>query len=468
MIQQRIEQLTDRQRDFLRGQIDLVQNSRPTPASKRLVAWITCYGVVNESELHERLKATLPTAALPHEVIELDEFPRTTTGKTDRRQLASSFRQAQTSPTHERKASNATELKLQAIWGELLGDGNPSTEQDFFQAGGDSLKVIQLVAMGQERGIQVSPELVYQNPTIRELAMRIDHHGRLDFSSQKRLAQDAIDLPLDSSGVSSELHDFVREGPRRGPIPLSIETDGPPLIFMPPMGNQLGHYWSLISEVSGYSCIALSTEDSDVWKTWTIDELVNEYLDQLREVQPSGPYRLVGYCEGGYAAWQMARRLTEMGEEVAFVGLLESPNPDGLQRTPETFRQKTARRLGSIRKNSSDGLLKHLVHRTTDWTTRRLRRAVTGERHLTRGGKRMAWLFHPEPYQRPATLFRVAEQSMQGAFTTDATYGWGSLANGGLDVRIISGTRLTFLQPPNAKLLARQLIEALRYRDSVR
>ena len=80
----------------------------------------------------------------------------------------------------------------------------------------------------------------------------------------------------------------------------------------------------------------------------------------------------------------------------------------------------------------------------------------------------MAWLFHPEPYQRPATLFRVAEQSMQGAFTTDATYGWGSLANGGLDVRIISGTRLTFLQPPNAKLLARQLIEALRYRDSVR
>jgi thioesterase domain-containing protein len=45
----------------------------------------------------------------------------------------------------------------------------------------------------------------------------------------------------------------------------------------------------------------------------------------LREVEPTGPYRLLGYSLGGAVALEMARGLTAAGEAVELVALLEPP-----------------------------------------------------------------------------------------------------------------------------------------------
>jgi thioesterase domain-containing protein len=56
----------------------------------------------------------------------------------------------------------------------------------------------------------------------------------------------------------------------------------------------------------------------------TIDEMVDDYLEVIREVQPHGPYLISGYSIGGYAAIEMARQLETAGELVPFVGLIDS------------------------------------------------------------------------------------------------------------------------------------------------
>jgi thioesterase domain-containing protein len=50
------------------------------------------------------------------------------------------------------------------------------------------------------------------------------------------------------------------------------------------------------------------------------------YVKEIQTVQPVGPYLLGGYCMGGTIAIEMARQLREQGQEVAFVGALETYN----------------------------------------------------------------------------------------------------------------------------------------------
>jgi thioesterase domain-containing protein len=54
----------------------------------------------------------------------------------------------------------------------------------------------------------------------------------------------------------------------------------------------------------------------------SLDELATDYLAQVRAVQPAGPYRLLGWCIGGRAAFEIACRLREAGEAVELLALV--------------------------------------------------------------------------------------------------------------------------------------------------
>ncbi|MGC3972489.1 MAG: thioesterase domain-containing protein [Pirellulales bacterium] len=59
----------------------------------------------------------------------------------------------------------------------------------------------------------------------------------------------------------------------------------------------------------------------------TFEEAAADYLAELRTVQPHGPYLLAGFSGGGLSAYEMARQLRTAGEEVAFLGMLDTPLP---------------------------------------------------------------------------------------------------------------------------------------------
>ncbi|MFC3242860.1 alpha/beta fold hydrolase [Gordonia humi] len=73
----------------------------------------------------------------------------------------------------------------------------------------------------------------------------------------------------------------------------------------------------------------------------SIEERVEQYMPKLREIQPHGPYVLVGWSLGGALAYGAAQTLLAAGEEVAFVGLIDVVRPS--EDVPDTPENKRAR-----------------------------------------------------------------------------------------------------------------------------
>jgi thioesterase domain-containing protein len=56
------------------------------------------------------------------------------------------------------------------------------------------------------------------------------------------------------------------------------------------------------------------------------EHVAGEYIQEIKQIQPRGPYLLGGYCLGGTIAMEMARQLIESGESVGLVALIEDYN----------------------------------------------------------------------------------------------------------------------------------------------
>jgi len=59
----------------------------------------------------------------------------------------------------------------------------------------------------------------------------------------------------------------------------------------------------------------------------SVAEAARDYLSEMQLVQPQGPYLLAGYSGGGITAYDMARQLRAMGQEVGVLALLDTPLP---------------------------------------------------------------------------------------------------------------------------------------------
>src|SRR5262249_47239372 len=59
----------------------------------------------------------------------------------------------------------------------------------------------------------------------------------------------------------------------------------------------------------------------------TLEEMAADYLQQIKQVQPSGPYHLLGWSFGGLVAHAIATHLQDLGEKVSLLALLDSYPP---------------------------------------------------------------------------------------------------------------------------------------------
>src|SRR5690606_14384363 len=56
----------------------------------------------------------------------------------------------------------------------------------------------------------------------------------------------------------------------------------------------------------------------------TVEEMARAYIQEIKELQPEGPYYLAGGCIGGLVAYEMARQLVEGGARIALLLLLDA------------------------------------------------------------------------------------------------------------------------------------------------
>lgn len=101
----------------------------------------------------------------------------------------------------------------------------------------------------------------------------------------------------------------------------------------------------------------------------TVEEIAETLLGTIRTAQPEGPYRLLGYSFGGLVAYELGRRLHADGEQVAWLGLLDTHAP-ALVRQLERKRVSPSGRMARLRAKLREGgcstLLIHFRHRARE------------------------------------------------------------------------------------------------------
>ena len=151
------------------------------PGQKRLVAYVISRNrlvdigrVIEAHELRAFLKSVLPEHMVPSEFVILGHLPLTPSGKVDRCALAAPVGHAEASRPCKALQGSVEEL-LGEIWEELLGAHCISRDDNVFELGGDSLASVKLIAcLSESFGVQLPVLAVFQYPTVREMAARIE------------------------------------------------------------------------------------------------------------------------------------------------------------------------------------------------------------------------------------------------------------------------------------------------------
>jgi thioesterase domain-containing protein len=78
----------------------------------------------------------------------------------------------------------------------------------------------------------------------------------------------------------------------------------------------------------------------------SVEEMAAEYVNEIRSVQPAGPYCIGGQCSGGIGTIEIARRLSESGQQIGAMILVDPPplpfgngGPQVVDDRPEVFQQ---------------------------------------------------------------------------------------------------------------------------------
>ncbi|MEV8532241.1 amino acid adenylation domain-containing protein [Streptomyces sp. NPDC051211] len=253
---------------------------------------------LDPAEVRAFLAGALPDYMVPTVVVVLDALPLTPSGKTDRKALPEpDFGTV----VAGRAPRTALEKELCAAFSDVLGLPEVGIDDGFFDLGGHSLLAARLTArLRQSTGVELGIRALFEAPTVARLAERL---------------ADA------EAGASVWSDDFATL------LPLRAEGTLPPLFAVHPAAGIAWVYSGLLRELEPqrplYGLQARTLTETETSPA-TLAEMAEDYLALIREVQPEGPYHLLGWSFGGTVAHEIAVRLREQGEQVALLALLDS------------------------------------------------------------------------------------------------------------------------------------------------
>jgi amino acid adenylation domain-containing protein len=288
------------------GEIETVLSQHPSvaavaaaawevaPGEKRLVAYWVPKGLpaIESGALRDFLRERLPESMVPSTFVLLDALPLTPTGKVDRRALLPPASGGSKDELARLAPRDALEGQLVRIFERVLSTSAVSVQDDFFDLGGHSLLAVQLFSLLEKTfGIRIPLATLFKAPTVERLAEVL--------RQQAKEARWSALVPLQPAG-------------RRPPF-FGVHGHSGEVLFYRELSLRLGGdqpFFALQSQ-------GLSGKPAHR----SIAAMAAHYIEEIRSVQPRGPYFLGGYCLGAFVAFEMAQQLRDVGEEVALLGL---------------------------------------------------------------------------------------------------------------------------------------------------
>ncbi|ODP98165.1 hybrid non-ribosomal peptide synthetase/type I polyketide synthase [Salinivibrio sp. SS2] len=264
--------------------------------SARLVAYTVCSQrqAQDTEQLLQYARQTLPTYMCPVQIVPLDSIPLTINGKVDRKALPAPKIEIS---VDARPPLTSTEQQIAQIWDDCLQQSATPANQSFFELGGNSLAAVRVISrINTELGAQLTVGQLQSHDTIERLASILEQQ-------------------------------FGDEG--SSPVLLtSAEHQHPALFIVHPIGGHLLSYQPLAQHLSQVSLYGLAFPNMETdQESWDVQQLAQYYIEQIRDIQPHGPYRLAGWSFGGIVAYEMAYQLTQQSLEVEACILIDSYKP---------------------------------------------------------------------------------------------------------------------------------------------
>ena len=381
--------------------------------------------------LRDYLVKLLPHYMVPATFIFLEEIPLTLNGKLDKNALPDPNKGARIQCEYLPPSSSA-EITIVHIWSKALGFGRISINDNFFDLGGDSFSVLEVISLVHvEFDVDVSLQDFLQNPTVFGLAERVTQLQR-----EKNAFVLATQTNLESYFLSCL-------------IPLQPNGTKRPLFLIHPVGGTVFWYIPLVKYLDPDQPLYAIQDpgvEMDNIRFDSIEEMATFYLEAIRSIQPEGPYLLGGASGGAIISVEMVRQLEQTHEEAAFIALLDgwAPFPEKLQN--QAFFEANMRRQY------------HKMH--NKFLSKGIKRA---ESLLALQWQRSQLIAN---YQVPVlnhklTLFKAMETADVFQSIEARLNHWENYSTQGVALHRVPGNHETIFEEPQVKVLAHQINQCL-------
>jgi len=423
-------------------------------------------GTVSEAELRVYVSGRLAFFKVPSRVLILAELPKGATGKLTRIGMAERLGLAAVKPFGEYVPPRTeTERKLAELLGRIFAVDRVGIKDSFFDLGGHSLMAVRLFSeIEKEFGVKLPLSTLFQYPTVEGIAECLGEEG-------KQKGWTTL-VPLQTCGLE------------------------PPLFLVHGGDGDVINYKELVKALGeGRRIFGIQAKGLDGREAplESFEEMGRRYIEDIKTVQPDGPYYIAGFSAGGIIAFEMARLLEAKGERAAFVGIIDV---DAL-RFDERFLRRNARRV----------FLRELLFLSKDIMPNSPRRragmdlklwlrvktmARVGAKGLGIGSMgvgdlvpgdavilpeprkgvylaqiRAAGQYVPREYGGVVTVFRG--EGIPFVYPSVEESGWEMYAKGGVDLHVVPGRiHGSQLKSPNVQYLAKRMRESMDSAGSAR
>ncbi|MEA2450849.1 MAG: acetoacetyl-CoA synthetase, partial [Thermoleophilaceae bacterium] len=446
------------------GAVDEVAEAMAVEQDERLVLLVVLRpGTELDGRLVVRIRREIARNAsplhVPELVVRVDQLPTTHSGKRSERaardalcgaewanvtalanpESLGAIRAAVEAASAARRAEPALEgptaERLRAIWETVLGVAPLRDDDNFFDIGGTSLAALRLLeAIHQHMGLDLPLSILLDAPTIAQMAGVIDSPDARRSPSLVLLRKGDDDRPL------FLVHSLFGDVLSMRPLALALSTD---------------------RAVYGLQARGLDAAEEP---RASVEAMADAYVESIRSVQSAGPYALGGHSLGGLVAFEMARRLVGLGEEVAWLGMIDSDLHHSCLTPAERLRWLAWKSGDLLRAARADPrgqipryarkVLLRAVPRAPLAAPERESTLPPLMRRLENAGWEAFDAYCPAPYPGRATFFRV---EFPREDMGDPLPVWRRVMEGGLTVEAVPGSHADVVAEPNVKVLAERI-----------
>ena len=410
----------------------------------RLVAYVVLGEPVPEQKLRQFMREILPDYAMPAAFLFLEALPLSPNGKVDLSalpEISDSF-DIQENFVAPR---DPVETEIAEIWSALLQRHPISVDDNFFDIGGDSLAAVDLVLQLEKKYQRSLPiSVLMQSPTIAGLADLIHSDRNVQWSSL---------------------------------VPIRPQGNRPPLFCIHADGGVLFYYNFARSMPEGIPVYGLQARGliGGHRPHTNVCEMAADYIAEMKTVQPNGPYHLVAYSLGGMVSLEIGNQLIALGEQVAFIGLLDAygPNYPQLTSAGNLFSYKVSVHANTLKVNSLRGKLKYLWIRATKRTGIVISNLfgdlfmalhlplphIIRYNYVSRILNDVVYDHNLDPHPGVVTIFRASIQPEN--IIPDPSLGWDEYVSGELKIVNVTGTHNSIMGEPHLRLLVEAVLGEL-------